>query len=87
METLRTITRISLDTSIQLCCCWNLIVQSMNDLNWERVQQLTSPTTPYDLIKDFTENAGTGIHPCVVVEIALKWWSVRTDREHVNYPW
>ena len=26
----------------------------------------------------------TGIHPCVVVEIVLKWWRVRTDTEHVD---
>ena len=43
-------------------------VSSIKDLNWERVEQLTSPTTSYDTIKCFTENAGTGIHPCVVVE-------------------
>ena len=48
------------------------------------MKQLTSPITSYDVIKHFTENAGTGIHPCVVVEIVLKWWSVRTDREHVD---
>ena len=59
-------------------------VHSIKDLKWERVEQLTSPTTSYDAIKYFTENAGTGIHPCVVVEIVLKWWSVRTDREHVD---
>ena len=62
----------------------NFAAHSIKDLNWERVNQLTSPTTSYDIIKYFTENAGTGIHPCVVVEIALKWWSVRTDREHVD---
>ena len=50
----------------------------------ERVKQLTSRTTSYDAIKDFTTHAGTGIHPCVVVEIVLKWWRVRTDREHVD---
>ena len=53
-------------------------------LNWERVKQLTSPSTPYEAIKYFMEHAGTGIHPCVVVEIILKWWSERTDREHVD---
>ena len=53
-------------------------------LNWERVEQLTSPVTSYGDIKYFTENAGTGIHPCVVVEIVLKWWRVRADREYVN---
>ena len=57
---------------------------SIKDLNWERVKQLTSPTTSYEYIKYFTEHAGTGIHPCVVVEIVLKWWSVRTDRDHVG---
>ena len=57
---------------------------SIKDLNWERVEQLTSLTTSYVAIKYFTENAGTGLHPCVVVEIVLKWWSVRTDRGHVD---
>ena len=86
METLRTITRISLDTNIQFCSCWNFLVSvhSIKDLNWERVEKLTSPTTSYIAIKYLTENAGTGIHPCVVVEIVLKWWRVRTDREHVD---
>ena len=50
----------------------------------ERVKQVTSRTTSYDAIKDFTTHAGTGIHPCVVVEIVLKWWRVRTDTEHVD---
>ena len=57
---------------------------TVKDLNLERVKQLTSPRTSYDAIKDFTKHAGTGIHPCVVVEIVLKWWRVRTDREHVD---
>ena len=48
------------------------------------MRQLTSPVTSYDAIKYFTENAGTGIHPCVVMEIVLKWWSVRTDREQID---
>ena len=59
METLRKIIRISLDTSIQLSSCWNLTAQSINDLNWKRAEQLTSPTTSYGDIKYFTENAGT----------------------------
>ena len=84
METLRKIIRISLDTSIQLSSCWNLTAQSIKDLNWKRVEQLTSPTTSYGDIKYFTENAGTGIHPCVVVEIVLKWWNVRADTKHVD---
>ena len=54
------------------------------DLHLETVKQLTSPTTSYDAIKDFTKHTGSGIHPCIVVEIVLKWWSVRTDREHFN---
>ena len=37
--------------------------------------------TSCDLIKYFAEQAGIIIHPSVVVEIALKWWSVRTDTE------
>ena len=48
------------------------------------MKQLTSPANPYDAIKYFTENAGKGIHPCVAVEIVLKWWRVRTDRGHVD---
>ena len=32
----------------------------------------------------FTENGGKEIHPCVVVEIVLKWWSKRTDTENVD---
>ena len=93
-ETLRKITEIlfdtniqtvtNIDTSIQPASSWNFTVSSVKDLNWERVEQLTSPVTSYDAIKYFTENAGAGIHPCVVVEIVLKWWRVRTDREHVN---
>ena len=84
IETLRKINKILVDTSIQLFSCWNFTALSIKDLNWERVEQLTSPTTSYVAIKYFTENAGTGIHPCVVVEIVLKWWRVRTDREHVD---
>ena len=57
---------------------------TVKDLNLERVKQLTSRTTSYDVIKDFTTHAGTGIHPCVVVEIVLKWWRVRTDTEYVD---
>ena len=91
METLRTITKISLDKIIQLspfwiqpASCWNFIASSIKDLNWERVMQLTSPTTPHEFIEYFTEHAGTGVHPCVIVEIVLKWWSVRTDTEQVD---
>ena len=84
MEALRTINKILFDTSFQPSFSGNFPAQSIKDLNWERVKQLTSPTTSYEAIKYFTENAGTGIHPCVVVEIVLKWWRVRTDREHVD---
>ena len=84
IETFRKITKIFADTSIQLSSCWNFTVSSIKDLNWERVKKLTSPTTPYEAIKYFTENAGTRIHPCVVVEIVLKWWRESTDREHVD---
>ena len=71
-------------SSSQPSSCWNFTASSIKDLNLERVKQLTSPTTPYEAIKYFTENAGAGIHPCVVVEIVLKWWRVRTDREQVD---
>ena len=84
VETLRKINEIFADTSIQLSSCRNFTASSIKDLNWERVEKLISPITPYDTIKCFAENAGTGIHPCVVVEIVLKWWSVRTDKEQVD---
>ena len=87
METLRKITEMLFNTNIHKVTNIDTSIQptsSVKDLNWERVKQLTSPTTPYEAIKYFTENAGTGIHPCVVVEIVLKWWSVRTDRGHVD---
>ena len=84
MEALRTINKILFDTNFQPSFSGNFPVQSIKDLNWDRVKQLTSPTTPYEAIKHFTENAGAGIHSCVVVEIVLKWRRVRTDREHVD---
>ena len=87
METLRKITEMLFNTNIHKVTNIDTSIQptsSVKDLNWERVKQLTSSTTPYEAIKYFTENAGTGIHPCVVLEIVLKWWSLRTDREHVN---
>ena len=87
METLRKITEMLFNTNIHKVTNIDTSIQptsSVKDLNWERVKQLTSPTTPYEAIKYFTENAGTGIHPCVVLEIVLKWWRVRTDREHVD---
>ena len=87
VETLRKITEMLFDTNTHKVTNIDTSIQptsSVKDLNWERVKQLTSPTTPYEAIKYFTENAGVGIHPCVVLEIALKWWRVRTDREHVD---
>ena len=84
VETLRTINKISLDTSFQPSPSWIFTAQSVKDLNWERVKQLTSPISPHEFIKYFAEHVGTGIHPCVVVEIVLKWWSEKTDREHVD---
>ena len=79
METLRKITEIlfdtnihkvtNIDTSIQPASSWNFSASSLKDLNLERVEQLTSLVTSYGDIKYFTENAGAGIHPCVVVEI------------------
>ena len=93
METLRKINKalfdacnqtINTSNSIQPSSSWISSGQPMKDLNWERVEQITSPTTPYDAIKYFTENARAGIHPCVVVEIVLKWWRVRTSTEHVD---
>ena len=91
MEALRTINKMLFDTSIQaitsiLESYRNFEVHSIRDLNWKRVKQLTSSSTSYGAIKYFTKHAGseTGIHPCVVVEIVLKWWSERTGREHVD---
>ena len=84
VETLQAINKILFDTNFQPSFSGNFADQSIKDLNWERVKQLTSPTTSHDAIKDFTEKARTKIHPCVVLEIVLKWWRVRTDREHVD---
>ena len=84
IATLRKINKILFDTSFQPSFSGNFPAQSIKDLNWERVEQLTSPTTSYEAIKYFTENARTGIHPCIVVEIVLKWWRVRKNREHVD---
>ena len=87
METLRKVTEMLFNTNIHKVTNIDTSIQPtsyVKDLNWERVKQLSSPITPYDTIKYFAEIAGTGIHPCVVVEIVLKWWRVRTDREHVD---
>ena len=53
---------------------------TIENLNWEK--ELTSPTTSYDAIKLFTERAGKRMHPCLVVEIVLKWWILRSNTEH-----
>ena len=45
LEILRKVNNISFDTSIQLFSCWNFTASSIKDLNWERLEQLTSPTT------------------------------------------
>ena len=52
-------------------------VSSIHDLNWNLIRMLTSPATPCDTIRYFTEHAGTELHPCITAEIVLKWWSVR----------
>ena len=57
--------------------CKELTVSSINDLNWKLIETLTSPATPCDTIRYFTEHAGTELHPCITAEIVLKWWSVR----------
>ena len=88
MPTLRKINKILFDTSIQAITSIrnyrNFAADFIKDLGLTstKVNELTSPTTSYGVIKCFTEGAaaGTGIHPCVVVEIVLKWWSQRTDR-------
>ena len=84
LETLRTITKIVIDTSIQSSSSRISTVVSTKDLNWETVKQLTSPTTSYDVIRHFTEHAGTGFHPCVAVEMVCKWWSVQTDKKDID---
>ena len=57
--------------------CKELTVSPINDLNWNLIETLTSPATPCDTIRYFTEHAGTELHPCITAEIVLKWWSVR----------
>ena len=52
-------------------------VSSIEDLNWKLIETLTSPATPCDTIRYFTEHAGTELHPCITAEIVMKWWSVR----------
>ena len=47
-----TITKIVVDTSTQASSSETFAVQSIKDLNWERVEQLTSPTTSYSILKD-----------------------------------
>ena len=98
METLRTINKIIFNTNIHKIdkivvdtrshrkpsSSRTYTAHSTKDFNWERVKQLISPTTPYDAIKDFAQNEGAEIHPCVVVEIVLKWWRVRTHKVHVD---
>ena len=84
VEALRTINKILFDTSFRLSSSGAFTAHSVKDLNWERVKQLTSLTTSYNAIKYFTKNAGITIHPCVVVEIVLKWWRIKTDRENVD---
>ena len=57
--------------------CKELTGSPINDLNWNLIETLTSPATPCDTIRYFTEHAGTELHPCIIAEIVLKWWSVR----------
>ena len=57
--------------------CKEPTVSSINDLNWNLIETLTSPATPCDTIRYFTEHAETELHPCITAEIVLKWWSVR----------
>ena len=57
--------------------CKEPTVSSINDLPWKLIETLTSPATPWDTIRYFTEHAGTELHPCITAEIVLKWWSVR----------
>ena len=52
-------------------------VSSIEDLNWNLIRMLTSPATSWDTIRYFTEHAGTELHPCIIAEIVMKWWSVR----------
>ena len=51
-------------------------VSSVNDLSWNLIEALTSPSTSYEIIRYFTEHAGTELHPCITTEIVMKWWSV-----------
>ena len=68
METLRTINEICLDTHFETC---RPNPTTMADLNRNRVRELTAIITPYDVVRNFADVKD--IHPCVVVEIILKW--------------
>ena len=43
------------------------------------IRRLTVPTTSYDTIRSFVENAASEIHPAIVTEIFLKWYSLRPE--------
>ena len=79
METLRTINGICLDTRFETC---RPSPTTKADLNRSRVRELTAIITPYDVIRNFADVKD--IHPCVVVEIILKWWGARVDRDEFD---
>ena len=73
LRTLRKITKI----------CSNMLhynevtVSSIDELSWKLIRKLTSPFTSSDAIRYFTEHTGKEIHPCIIAEIVLTWWSAK----------
>ena len=59
----------------------DVTVFSIRDLTWGLIQKLASVSTSYDTIRYFTKYTAnaTEIHPCIIAETALKWWSARGD--------
>ena len=63
-----------------------LITLSLKEINFsplvgltrELVEKLTNPSTSYHTIRYFTEHAAKDIHPCIVGDIVLKWWTVKS---------
>ena len=82
VETLQTISYLLADLNLENT--YEITQLCTKDLTKEKVNQLTSSTTPYATILSFTKQAGKEIHPCVVVEIVLKWWSNQKDRKQLD---
>ena len=82
VETLQIISSLLADLNLKNT--YEITELCAKDLTKEKINQLTSLTTPYATILSFTKQAGKEIHPCVVVEIVLKWWSNQKDREQLD---